>query len=75
MVDLQFKYKIIRDVSVQECPWLATVVGGPLKEGTTVYRFTKPTYGAVDEFAVTLNEDRDYPFFEVPYDSVEPVRE
>ncbi len=43
------------------------------EEGEKVYRFTGATYGCIsgDGIAVTLNENGDNPFFEVPDDSVD----
>lgn len=63
------EYRVVRDVTTEECFWLSETVA----EGTTVYKFTKPTYGAVRDFAVTLKPDGDYPFFELPFDAVEEV--
>lgn len=65
------RYVLTRDVTTDECPWLVNVPQ-PITEGTVVYRFTKPTYGAVREFAATLDPEYDYPFFELPHDAVRP---
>jgi hypothetical protein len=61
-------YVVTRDVSPQECHWLAETV----TKGTTVHRCTRPTYGCVDEFPATLDPDGGYPFFELPWDAIEP---
>jgi len=66
-------YRVTRDVTVAECPWLAGNGPGNIDEGTTVYKFLKPTYGAVRDFAATLDPEGDYPFFELPYDAVEKI--
>lgn len=60
--------EVTRDVTPDECWWL----GETVTAGTVVYRCTRPTYGAVREFPATLDPDGDYPFFELPWDAVEP---
>lgn len=62
----QTAYTVTRDVTPDECWWLS----GTVPTGAVVYRCTKPTYGAVAEFAATLDPDGDYPFFELPYDAI-----
>lgn len=49
---------------------------GVLEIGTIVYACYKPTYGALsqDGVAVTFDEEGDYPFFEVPKNSVDWVQ-
>lgn len=64
------KLVVTRAVDQIECPWL----GEPVEAGTTVYRFGKNTYDCVDYrtgVAVTLKEDGDYPFFELPKTAVQ----
>ena len=59
---------INRDITPDECPWLDETVA----KGTTVIRFDKYTYGCIaDGIAVTKDVLGDYPFFEVPRDSVD----
>ena len=62
-------YRVTRDVTVDECPWLDNTV----TEGTTVYEFHNATYGCVNEFAACLDPEGDYPFFELPYSAVEKI--
>lgn len=59
-------YIVTRDVTPQECWWLAQTVPA----GTTVYRCPKPMYGAIREFPATLDPDGGYPAFELPYDAI-----
>lgn len=60
-------HNVTRDVTQEEeCHWLPRTI----KAGETVYRCTKPTYGAVRDFPATLNPDGDYPFFELPWDAI-----
>lgn len=67
------EYRVVRDVTPQECWWLSQTVA----EGATVYKFTKPTYGVVtpEGQAVTLDPQGDYPFFELPRDAIEEAEE
>lgn len=61
------EFVVSRDVTVEECGWLAETI----PRGTTVYCCHKPTYGCIgDGMAVTLDSEGDYPFFELPRDSV-----
>jgi hypothetical protein len=49
--------------------------GNELTEGTKVYDFGGCTYGCIDwhsGYAVTLNPDGSGPFFEVPYEVLDP---
>lgn len=60
---------VIRDVTKEECWWLQETV----PTGTVVYRFWGTTYGVIGNGTpVTYNADGEYPFFELPYDSVVP---
>jgi hypothetical protein len=61
---------VTRDVTTGECPWLVNVPV-PITAGMTVYHCHLPTYGAVRDFAATLDPDGGYPFFELPYDAIE----
>lgn len=65
------QYLTTRRVTTDECPWLADIIKRDIEKGEVVYYFTKPTYGAVNEFPAALQED--YPFFELPWDSVEEI--
>lgn len=64
---MTLRYITTRDVAPDECEWL----GGPLPAGMVVYRCTKPTYGVVREFPATFDTDGGYPFFELPWNSIE----
>ena len=59
-------YTVTRDVTPDECPWLAETVTA----GTRVYRCTSPKYGCVRDFPATLDPEGGYPFFELPHDAV-----
>lgn len=60
---------LIRSVTTQECDWLKI----DLQKGLEVYKFDGCTYGCIGPsgVAVTLSSDGEFPFFEVPTDSVE----
>lgn len=60
------RWIVTRDVTPEEAHWL----GETITAGTTVYRCNKPTYGAVKDFAATLDPGGGYPFFELPWDAV-----
>jgi hypothetical protein len=64
-------YILIRDVPVEECPWLDR----DFKNGETVYLYTGHTYGCIsyDGEAFTEVEGVE-PFFELPIDSVKPLK-
>jgi hypothetical protein len=59
---------IIRDIHQEECPWLDSFI----KKGTVVFECNKCQYGCVTSngIAVTYQSDGDYPFFEVPFNSI-----
>lgn len=63
------KFKVKRDVTVDECHWLRDTV----KEGTIVYECVYNTYGCISGsgIAATMDPDGGYPFFELPYSSLE----
>ena len=65
------QYRVIRDVSWRECPWLKS----PVSEGTIVYKFLQPTYGVVsnDGTAVCLDAEGNYPFMELPTEALEEI--
>lgn len=60
-----------RKITKDECVWL----DADIPEGELLYICTKPTYGAVSctGTAITRSEDGDYPFFELPNDSIRRV--
>jgi hypothetical protein len=68
------EYLVKRDVTPNECHWLKQTI----KEGTIVYKFYNATYGCVgpNGVAVTNSPEGDYPFFEMPYNSLRelPIR-
>jgi hypothetical protein len=68
MVD---KYKVKREVTRTECPWLHENIN----EDTIVYRCVQWTYGCIgpNGIAVTLDKDGGYPFFELPYLALEKI--
>lgn len=63
------KLKLKRRVTKVECPWLEK----DLDQGTVVYKAVGCAYGCITPYgvAVTFDEKGDYPFFEVPTNSVE----
>ena len=68
------EYLLNRDVTSHECDWLEETI----KEGTIVYRCSRPAYGCIGPggIAVTFKEDGDYPFFELPLEALTklPIR-
>jgi len=62
-------YTVTRDVTPDECWWLAKAIS----RGSTVYRCVKPTYGSTRGPAFTFDPDGGYPFFELPHDAVSPT--
>jgi len=68
------EFLVKRDVTQAECNWLEET----MKEGTVVYKCNRPTYGCIGPggIPVTLKEDGDYPFFELPQNSLTelPIR-
>lgn len=62
----KFVYKVVRDVSTDECPWLSN----PLTVGEKLYLFTGATYGAIGDGVALTREVGKTPFFEVPRDAV-----
>lgn len=64
------KYRVIRDLTATE-----TTHGLPLAKGTVLYACVRPTYDWIEMGgkAMTLKENGDYPFFEVPEDSIEKI--
>jgi hypothetical protein len=66
---------LTRTVTIEECPWFSNTGFTALHKGTVVFACKVPTYGAVRQFAATLDPQGGYPFFELPYDSVEATDE
>ena len=65
------KYRVIRDLTTDE-----TTHEFPLAKGTVLFACTRPTYDWIEKQgskAMTLQEDGNYPFFEVPENSVEEI--
>jgi hypothetical protein len=63
--------RVTRDVYPEECPWLTA----PITKGALLWYCQKYDYGCVtpNGVAVTTQEDRGYPFFEMPRDSLEDI--
>lgn len=60
---------VVRDVTPEECAWLRETVCA----GEVVYRCGLPTYGCISPTGVAVTRSPgEYPFFELPLDSVEP---
>jgi hypothetical protein len=62
------KYRVIRDVTPEECRWLDRVV----KAGEIVQRFDCPTYGCIGP-GIAVTEGPGKPFFEIPRDAIEEI--
>lgn len=60
-------YKLIRDVTTEECGWLRYT----FYKGQIVYRYSGPTFGCISRLgtAFTLVEE-ETPFFELPNNAV-----
>lgn len=58
---------LIRDVTKEECPWLAH----DMKQGTYVYTYHKHTHGCIGPggLPVTLEDDQP-PYFELPINAL-----
>jgi len=64
------KYRLIRDVTKKECPWLDRT----FKEGETVYYYSGYTYGCISFNGIAVCEKLDEnPFFELPENALEEV--
>lgn len=64
------KLMTTRLVTRDECPWLKHDV----LAGTVVYRCTLAMYGAIGWTGIGVTSEPDeYPFFELPRDSVRPA--
>jgi hypothetical protein len=61
--------KLNRTLTTKECHWLPR----DLPVGTTIYPYTKPTYGCISRTgeAVSLTGENQDPFIEVPADAIE----
>lgn len=64
------KYRVIKDVTKQQCTWLKR----DYKKGEFVYKYFGCTYGVCKDYAYTEKEGVT-PFFELPNDAVEEVYE
>ena len=63
------KYKLIKDASRKELPWLINAI----KKGTIVYSFSGCTYGCCNYSAYTFDPNGEGQFFELPTGFVEKV--
>ena len=64
------KYRLIRDVTKKECPWLDRT----FKEGETVYYYSGYTYGCISFNGIAVCEKLDEnPFFELPENALEEI--
>jgi hypothetical protein len=64
------KYYLTRDVSVEECPWLAMLHIGNLPKGTILYA-SSDAYGCCAAGASCVSLKRDaYPYFQMPGDAL-----
>ena len=60
------KYTLLRDVTLNECPWL----DHDLKKDTVLYTYGGCTYGVISPSGIAASFDGNTPFFEVPKNSV-----
>lgn len=61
------KYKITRNLTQDECPWLDEKIG----QGSTMYSFHGCTYGSIgDGVALTFDSSGGNPFIEIPFDAI-----
>ena len=60
--------KMIRTVTVEECPWVID----DIEKGTEVFNYIQCTYGCITSsgIAITFQKDGKGRFYEVPKDSV-----
>jgi len=66
------KFEVIREVTTRECWWL----NKDIPAGTIVYRYDGNTYGCCTESGVACClEEGQTPFFELPMNALEKVRE
>ncbi len=66
------KLELIRDISIEECPWLQD----DLFKGMTVYEYTGCTYGCITRKGIAVTEeDNGTPFFEVPINAIYKEKE
>lgn len=64
------KYKLTRDVTIEECHWLDR----DFKEGEFVYEYTYHTYGCISPDGIACSEiEKETPFFELPKNSITEV--
>ncbi len=63
-------FQLIRDVTLEECHWLNRTF---LKD-EIVYKYNGHTYGCISWKGLPFTlVDNTLPFFELPYDAVEPL--
>jgi len=65
------KYRLLRDIANDECPWLF-YSGVSLTKGMMVYEFPDVYGCALDGITVSLRKSQ-YPYFEIPRESLVEV--
>ena len=63
------KYKLIRDITKKECPWLDRT----FKKDEIVYKYTGYTYGCISEGLAVSEKLNETPFFELTYAALEEI--
>lgn len=64
------RFKLIRDVSKKECPWLEK----DYKKDDVVFYYSGYTYGCISYMGVPCSDKLDEgPFFEMPENSLEEI--
>lgn len=63
------KFKVIREVSVDECAWLDESV----HIGEIVYKFDGCTYGCISPNGIAVKYNENAPFFELPKDALKEI--
>lgn len=64
------KFKLTRDVTKKECPWLDR----DYKKGEELFEYAGHTYGCISPNGIACSDkDQESPFYEIPKDSLERI--
>lgn len=65
------KYRLIREVTTDECNWL----GRCFLKNDIVYSYPGPTYECISDSGWAFTEEKEtLPFFELPLNSIEKIK-